>query len=149
MGALTHVYVPKNCFPWGRIWGEKLYVKQRILKNNLPALGYEFSLTPLDCNDSDDDKPYIIPNSILFLKSTACSWNRYFSKTNNSTYVFNSANGRSSLDKFRPAAAEAGFIESFENRVIWYWPNDETLPMEKVVELVKQKYTKHEVSLDY
>ena len=139
----------KELFPVGPNLGEKLYVKQHILKNNLPALGYEFSLTPLDRNDSDDDKPYIIPNSILFLKSTACSWNRYFSNTHNVTYVFNSTNRATLFDKQRPAEAEAGFIESFENRVIWYWPNDETLPMERVVELVKEKYTKHEVSLDY
>lgn len=139
----------KELFPLSPNIEEKLNLTCRVLKNNRPALVYEFSKTTLECNDDDDDKPYFIPNSIIFLTSIATPWNRHFSKTHRTTYVFNSKTGKNKFDSDRPSSAEAGFVEAFENRVMWHWPHDESLSMEKVVQYLKEKFPPHEVTLGY
>lgn len=128
---------------------ETLQVKQRIMKNNRPALVYEIPTTPLGCNNSDNDKPYFVPNSVIFLKSTAPPWTRHCSKTYSITYVFNVKTGETIFDKHRPPGAEANFIQSFENRVIWYWPNDEDLTIETVAQHIRNKCPSHSVALEY
>ncbi|XP_054006129.1 cap-specific mRNA (nucleoside-2'-O-)-methyltransferase 1 [Hylaeus anthracinus] len=133
---------------------EKLQVTQRIMKNNRTAWVYEFAEMPLashsSINRNGSDKPYFILNSILFLKSTAAPWNRYFSKTHSRTYVFHPKTRQNKFDLQRPAAAEAGFVETFDNRVIWYWPNDETVTMDIVTLHISEKCHNHELSsVDY
>ncbi|CAL7938765.1 unnamed protein product [Xylocopa violacea] len=108
---------------------EKLEVSQRRMKNGDYALVHELSEASLDCNNSNNDKPYFVQNSVIFLKSTAYPWNRYLSKTHSVTYVFNCKNKENSFDTDRPSSAEADFAESFTGRIIWNWPGDESLTM--------------------
>ncbi|XP_076179512.1 cap methyltransferase 1 isoform X2 [Ptiloglossa arizonensis] len=126
---------------------EKLQVKLRTMKNNRLASVYEFSETPLDGNNSVNDKPYFIPHSIIFLKNTASPWKRYLSKTYSRTYIFQSETGEKKYDFHRPTSAEAGFVETFKNRVIWYWPHDETLSMKVVSDCIREKCPKYELPL--
>ncbi|XP_043251108.1 cap-specific mRNA (nucleoside-2'-O-)-methyltransferase 1 [Colletes gigas] len=129
---------------------DKLQVKQRIMKNNLQASVYEFAEMPLEGHSPPNEKPYFILNSIMFLKNTAAPWNRHGSKTYRITYLYNPETRNTSFDRTRPTSAEAGFIETFENRVIWYWPNDKKLTMEMVASSIKQKCSEVDLrSIDY
>ncbi|XP_076231449.1 cap methyltransferase 1 [Calliopsis andreniformis] len=137
----------KDLFPVSLDIEEKLHLTYRVLKNNRQALAYEYLETRLD--DYGNDKPYFIPHSVIFLKSTAHPWTRHVSKSNKLTYVFNRKTGDKKFDLHRPASAEAGFIETFEKRVIWYWPDDESFSMEKVVQLFRKHIPPFEVTLEY
>ncbi|XP_003706538.1 cap methyltransferase 1 [Megachile rotundata] len=128
---------------------EILRVKNRISKNGRPIKVYEFPTSALGCNDSNNDKPYFALNSVIFLKSIAPPWARHFSKTHSLTYVFNVKTGETIFDKHRPVSAEASFIQTFENRVIWYWPIEEELSMEEVAQYIKDKCPTHTAALEY
>ncbi|XP_034187879.1 cap methyltransferase 1 isoform X4 [Osmia lignaria lignaria] len=147
-GTYTRVRV-KELLPVDPNIRETLQIKQRLMKNNRLALVYEIPTTSLECNNSDNDKPYFIPNSVIFLKSTAPPWTRHCSKRYSITYVFNSKTGKNIFDKHRPPEAEANFIQSFENRVIWYWPNDEELTIDIVAKHISNKCPSHSEGLEY
>lgn len=119
------------------------------MKNNYHVSVFELSDTPLDCNESSNDKPYYIPHSVIFLKSTAAPWNRYFGKTHSKTYVFNYKTNAKEYDFNRPRSAEANFIETFKKRIIWYWPYDESLTMTMLADFIKDKLPVYNYDIKY
>lgn len=139
----------KELFPVGSYICEKLRVTQRKMKNNCDALVYELPEKTLDVNGYNNDKLYFIPHSVIFLRSTANPWNRYVSKTRSMTYVFNCKTNEKTFDLHRPSSAEASFIESFKNRLIWHWPNDSSLTMNRFAKFIKDKCPVYNTSLKY
>ncbi|KOC65112.1 Cap-specific mRNA (nucleoside-2'-O-)-methyltransferase 1 [Habropoda laboriosa] len=139
----------KELFPVSLNICERLQVTKRLMKNNHPALVYEFLETPLECNNSDNDKPYFILNSVIFLKSIANSWSRFFSKRHSMTYVYHFPTTEGKFDEHRPRSAEASFFESFENSIIWYWPSDESLTMEYFATFIKKICPTHNRTVEY
>lgn len=128
---------------------EKLQVTKRLMKNNHPALVYEFLETPLDCNNSDNDKPYFTLNSIIFLKSIASPWSRFLSKKYSVTFVYHFETSEAKYDTERPHSAVANFFDSFKNSVIWYWPNDDSLTMEYFATFIKKICPTHNRTVEY
>ena len=139
----------KELFPVGSYICEKLRVTQRKMKNNCDALVYELPEETLDVNGYNNDKLYFIPHSVIFLRSTVNPWNRYVSKTRSMTYVFNCKTNEKIFDIHRPCSAEANFIESFKNRLIWHWPNDSSLTMDRFAKFIKDKCPVYNTSLKY
>lgn len=139
----------KELFPVNSHICKRLQVTERRMKNNRTALTYDLPQTFLDGDNSENDKLYFIPNSVIFLKSTAYPWSRNFSKTHLITYVFNIKNKATKFDNERPPEAEASFEESFDNRIIWHWPNDKSLTVEEFVKLVKAKCPETNFTLQY
>ncbi|KZC07705.1 PREDICTED: cap-specific mRNA (nucleoside-2'-O-)-methyltransferase 1 [Dufourea novaeangliae] len=115
---------------------EKLCVKERLMKNNQPALVYEFTKTYLD---SINDKSYFIPNSVLFLKSIASPWTRNFSRTHSRLYYYNNDTRASLFESQKPDKANASFIETFSDMVIWYWPRDDLISVEDLIRCSSKK----------
>ncbi|KAK2588336.1 hypothetical protein KPH14_004352 [Odynerus spinipes] len=125
----------KELYSFGPDIDKKIQVTQRLMKNNRPELTCDIPRTPLD----DEDTPYFILKSVIFLRSTARPWYRHYSKSQHETYIYNSRTKESHFDIRRPAAAEAKFEETFTNSIIWYWPDDQTLSMETLVQFVREK----------
>lgn len=123
----------KELYPFGPDIDKKIQVTQRLMKNNRPELTCDIPRTPLD----DEDTPYFVAKSVIFLRSTARPWYRHYSKSQHKTYVYNKETQESHYDIRRPQAAEAKFEETFSNSIIWYWPDDQTLSMETLVQLVR------------
>lgn len=115
---------------------KKLRVAQRRVKSM--STPFEFQKNSLERDDESDIEPlYYQLNSILFLKSLVPPWHRYISKTTKASYVFNSTTNERYFDTERPLEAAAGFIEAYENRVVWYWPQDITLSMNTLTEMLR------------
>ncbi|XP_031833970.1 cap methyltransferase 1 isoform X2 [Nomia melanderi] len=131
----------KDLFPLCPDIGEKLCLKQRIMKNSRQALAYEFSTTHLDC-DNSLDKPFFIPNSVLFLKSTAYPWCLNVSKTCSQKYVYNIKTKESKYLSEKPDVPHAYFSETYSNRIIWYWHKDKNMTMKDLVDHVSSKFHK-------
>nr|XP_050847313.1 cap-specific mRNA (nucleoside-2'-O-)-methyltransferase 1 [Vespula vulgaris] len=125
----------KELYPFDPDIDKKIQIFRRLMKNNRPELTCDIPRTSLD----DEDTPYFVPKSVIFLRSTSRPWFRYKSRSQNETYVHNSKTNESHYDIRRPPAAEAKFEETFSNSIIWFWPHDETLSMETVVQFVRAK----------
>lgn len=116
---------------------KKLQISQRRVKSM--ATPFEIPKNPLERDNEADEEPlYFGLNSILFLRSTAHPWIRLVSKKTNFTYVFNTKDQRTEYEKCRPRDAEASFKEAFQGRVVWYWPQDQTLDMNTLVQMLKK-----------
>ncbi|XP_033334094.2 cap methyltransferase 1 [Megalopta genalis] len=116
---------------------EKLCVQKRIMKNGQPVLAYELLNTYSD--DHSFEKPYFAINSILFLKTIADPWTLNLSSTYSQLYVYNSKTQLSLFIQDKPPEANANFIETFTTRLVWYWPKDETISMEDLVNSISER----------
>ncbi|XP_032689356.1 cap-specific mRNA (nucleoside-2'-O-)-methyltransferase 1 isoform X2 [Odontomachus brunneus] len=136
-----HDYVcvrPKEIHMFDPNVDKKLRISQRRVKSM--STPYEIQKNTLECDkDIDRLEPlYFGLNSVLFLRSTARPWTRYVSQRTNYTYVFNPERNLKEYERCRPRAAEASFKEAFEGRIVWNWPQDNTLNMSTLVEMLKK-----------
>ncbi|XP_076643921.1 cap methyltransferase 1 [Halictus rubicundus] len=131
----------KDLFPLGLDIREKLRVEERIMKNSQQILTYELLDTDLD-SDCSDEKPYFIISCVLFLKSIADPWSVNVSKRHNRLYVYNAKTQESKFMEDKPDSADASFIETFSNRLIWHWPKDKTISMDDLINHISDKFRK-------
>lgn len=116
----------------------KLNLELRTMKKGGQALTHVPS-RDMGHFDDKDDPYFIVPKSVLFLKSTAQYWTRQVSKTTGYSYYFNVKNKTTVYDKDKPSTADASFPESFANRMLWCWPPDPALPKEAFFQMVRSK----------
>lgn len=115
---------------------KKLRASQRRVKS--VSVAYEFAKNPLERDNESDREPLYSPfNSVLFLRSTAHPWSRHISQKTNYFYVYNPESGETQYERCRPPQAEASFIETFERRIIWHWPQDNGLDMNALVQILR------------
>lgn len=80
---------------------------------------------PNECNDSDDR--YFIPEGLLFLNGTNEAFLKCFSKSNQNFYYFDKRTKISSqLNDKLQSDATASFKNTFINRYIWKWDENES-----------------------
>lgn len=135
-----HDYVcvrPKEIHMFDPRIDKKLRISQRRVKSM--SNPYEISKNQLERDNEADEEPlYFGLNSILFLRSTAHPWTRHVSRETNFTYLFNPIEKRTEYEIRRPRIAEASFKQAFEGRVIWNWPQDNTLDMNTLIQMLRK-----------
>lgn len=131
----------KERFMLGPDIEKKLRVAQRRVKSM--SIAFEFPKNFLERDENTDIEPlYFAFNSVLFLRSIAHPWTRLVSQKHNQYYVYNKDTKKSEYEfrnrmNNRPREAEANFIQAFSDRVIWYWPHDNTLNMDALGQMIK------------
>ncbi|XP_043285627.1 cap-specific mRNA (nucleoside-2'-O-)-methyltransferase 1-like [Venturia canescens] len=117
---------------------KKFNLQLRTLKQGTQVLTHVSSRDSAQYEGTDD--PYfVVPNSVVFFKSTALHWSRHISQTSGYPYFYNCKNNMSYYEMQKPACANASFEESFENRFVWYWSPDSTLTRESLFEMIRNK----------
>lgn len=115
---------------------KRLRTTQRRVKSMSTA--FEFPKSVLERDDESDIEPlYFQLNSVLFLRTIVSPWHRYISQSTNMFYVFNNKTNEKKFENDRPPEAGANFVQTFENRVIWHWPQDNTLNMNTLIEMLR------------
>lgn len=131
----------KERFMLGPDIEKKLRIAQRRVKSM--SIAFEFPKNFLERDDENDMEPlYSAFNSVIFLRSITPPWARYLSQKTRHYYVYNVKSGKAEYEirngvNNRPREAEANFIQAFSDRVIWFWPHDNTLSMETLVQMIK------------
>lgn len=117
---------------------EALNMPTRVLKKGQKALAYELP-KPLNAVPMmNDTKPYYIPNSVVFLRSTTDLWSRHLGKSSPYKYLYNRLTQKSVHNSDRPADATAPFKLTYAKRSVWYWPNHNKLPKEKFLDILEE-----------
>ncbi|XP_076396759.1 cap-specific mRNA (nucleoside-2'-O-)-methyltransferase 1-like [Megachile rotundata] len=113
----------KELLPIGPNIRETLQVKPCRINNRMEMV-YEFQTASLDCNSFDNNKPYFVLRSVIFLKNNFC----------------NSKVEENKSAPHRLIATKENFIQSFENRIIWYWSYDRNFMVENLAQLIKSHW---------
>ncbi|XP_066586803.1 cap-specific mRNA (nucleoside-2'-O-)-methyltransferase 1 [Prorops nasuta] len=128
----------REMFPLSIDIEKKLKLTTRILKNNQPASTYTFVRNFPHQEVNEHKEIYFLPKSILFLPSIVSPWIRAYGKTTNLTYVYNTNDKNSKFEKDRPDSSNATFLTAFKERLVSYWPNEETFSLETLINHIKE-----------
>lgn len=79
-----------------------------------------------------NDADFIIPNNIIFLKSTGAPWARHISKSTGFHYYFNPKTNEMLYDQDRSDEACENLIQTFTTRVEWPWLQDPTVALHEL-----------------
>lgn len=135
---------PKELIAFGPGIERRLRISPRRVK--AVANTYRFWPGPLerddDGNDGDSQPIYFPFNSVIFLRSTTQYWLRHISRAYGVMCVSNSRDGLSRRETQRPTRAEASFPQTFQERVIWHWPNDTKLTMKLMADIIAKRANK-------